>query len=888
LTLIIACKFYVLSLPPNYDSLAFIEKKNSIQEHSGYSTVSSRFFRILRTCTSIILWILSFLVFIPVQVSAQKELDVPQLSIQTQSYLHNPEAGTYLYRNAKVEWEGISVESTEILYHPGKNKLTAKGYVRVTEGEIIAVMDELEINIKNGNGIFRNTIFYDASSKAYMTAKEVRRVGNGEYTAKTCTFTTCNPKSPAWQITGSEVNYYSQNFSSSSSSTLRVGGVPVFYFPYLAWPTVQRRQSGFLPAEYLIVRSSLRKFDLGYRFGIPYFWNIDPEQDLTLTYDWVERRGPGFRLDYQYAWKEGMRGEVKYQQFFERDLRDPENESGSLSFEEIESSDLNPQRYKFEFNHNQQLDAQSRLITSALVYSDSQFQKEYELVVSPSPNTAQQLSTNINRQFSKGSITLSTTQTRIFSELAILNRKINLTQVQYLPALTFQFSDTLWDSGKSTLTSSLSGSAVRYYRVQGYNGDGVIVTPRLNFQFPLFQHFNASLEIGKKYPRYRVSDPDVTGSDDEYGFNILDGKAEINTTLSRTFKTDSGIYSRFKHLIKPRLQYDYIEDVEQESPSGIPFGETVSTRRLATFRLENVLLVKRRFFERSVKLTSLSLDRMRRNQLDPVLIRKLALILGQEFASEKIFTEQLVQLFGENLSSQQIGNILGYAEKGVIPLLNSQAGGQTREGKSHNLASLNFVQYYDFFKKDLYFKPIGPAVKGDETDSDQPLLPLRTIFNFTPGSAFSINLSNRFHHQKKQVVEYSAAVSVGLSTHNKASVNFRNNKFSYQTPFGKAVAAANTFGFSNNIEASDELAFGFSGTVNLDADSYTFRRRLSSSAFTLDYRPDCWNIRLALTEDVGKTLSNSGREEEYIDRTLYTYINLGGISIPEQISPDLE
>jgi hypothetical protein len=127
----------------------------------------------------------------------------------------------------------------------------------------------------------------------------------------------------------------------------------------------------------------------------------------------------------------------------------------------------------------------------------------------------------------------------------------------------------------------------------------------------------------------------VPGSDDEYGFNILDGKAGINTTLSRTFKTESGIYSRFKHLIRPHLQYEYIEDVLQTSPSGVPFGGTVSTRRLATFRLENVLLVKRRFFERSIKLTSLSLDRMRRNQLDPVLIRKLAMILGQEFASEK-------------------------------------------------------------------------------------------------------------------------------------------------------------------------------------------------------------------------------------------------------------
>ena len=880
--------FMFCRFPPIMIPLRSLTKKYSIQQHSGSNTDSRRFFRILSSFTSLTFWILALLVFIPVQVSAQDGLDIPQLSIQTQSYLHNPEAGTYLYRNAKVEWEGISVESTEILYHPEKNTLTAKGYVRVTEGEIIAVMDELEINIKDGTGIFINTIFYDASSKAYMTAKEVRRVGKNEYTAKTCTFTTCNPKAPAWQVTGSEVNYYSQNFSSSSSSTLRVGGVPVFYFPYLAWPTVKRRQSGFLPPEYLIVRSSLRKFDLGYRLGIPYFWDIDPEQDLTLTYDWVERRGPGFRLDYQYAWKEGMRGEVKYQQFFERDPRDPENESGSLSSEELAVADLNPQRFKFEFNHNQQLDVQSRLIASALVYSDSQFQKEYELVVSTSPNTAQQISANINRQFSKGSITLSATQTRTFSELAILNRAIDLTQVQYLPALSFQFSDSLWRSGKSTLSSSLSGSAVRYYRVQGYNGEGASVTPRLNFQFPLFQHFNASFNVGKKISSYKVRDPDVSGSEDAYGFNILDGKAEINTTLSRTFKTDSGIYSRFKHLIKPRLQYDYIEDVRQTSTSGVPFGGTVSTRRLATLRLDNVLLVKRRFFERSVKLTSLSLDRMRRNQLDPVLIRKLALILGQEFASEKLFTEQLARLTGDKLTTQQKNTILGYVEKGVIPLLNSQVGGQTREGKSRNLASLNFVQHYDFFKKDPFFQPVGPAVKGDETESDQPLLPLRTNLNFTPSSAFSINLFNRYHHQQKRVVEYSAAVSVGLSTHNKASVNFRNNEEAYQTPFGNDVAAANTFGFSNSFEASDKLAFGFSGTVNLDADSYTFRRRLSSSALTLDYRPDCWNIRLALTENVGTTVSNSGREQEYIDRTLYAYINLGGISLPEQILPDLD
>ena len=836
----------------------------------------------------IIPWLMLFFVSLPVQVFSQNDLDIPQLSIKTQSYFHNPDTGTFIYRNAKVEWEGITVESTEIHYHPETNRLTAKGYVRVTEGEIVAVMDELEINVKDGTGIFRDTIVYDASNKAYMTAKEVRRVGPNQYVAQTCTFTTCNPKSPAWQITGSEVNYYTQNFSSSRSSILKVGGIPVFYFPYLAWPTVKRRQSGFLPPEYLIVRSSVKKWDLGYRFGIPYFWAIDQEQDLTLTYDWVERRGPGLRFDYQYAWTEGVRGEIKYQRFFERDARDPENESGSLSAHEIEPSELHPQRFKFQFNHNQQLDGRSRLIASALVYSDSQFQKEYELIENPAPNTAQNFSANINRQFPKGSISLSATQTRVFSELALLNRKIDLTQVQYLPALTFQFSDAFWRSGKSTLSGSVDGSVIRYYRVQGYNGEGITATPSFNFQFPVFQLFNTSFKIGKRFSSFKVRDPDVPGSDDEYGFQILDGKAEINTTLSRIFKQESGIFSRFKHLLIPRLQYDYIEDVEQISDSGVPFGGVISTRRITTFRLENVLLAKRRYFERSVKLTSLSLNRMRRRQMDVALIRKLGLIQGKEFASEKLFVDQLDKLFGGALSAQQKDTILAYAEKGVVPLISSQIRGQTREGKSWNMASLNFVQHYDVLKKDPDFQPIGPAVKGNETDSGQPLLPLRTTLSFNPGPGFSINYFNRYHHQKRQVVEYSAGFGFGVSDHNKASVNFHKNEFAYQTPYGNDVAAANTFGFSNSFEASDELAFGFSGTVNLDADSYTFRRRLTSSAFTLDYRPDCWNIRLALTESVDKTTTSSGREKEYINRTLYAYINLGGIALPEQILPDME
>ena len=135
-------------------------------------------------------------------------------------------------------------------------------------------------------------------------------------------------------------SYYPENYSSAISTSLLVRGVPIFYFPYLAWPTVTRRQTGLLPPEYALQNSSIEKFNLGYRLSLPYFWAIEREQDLTIRTEWVQFRGLGLGLDYQYAFSENLRGELKFLRYFERDPRDPQTESGQLAPE-----DVNPVSY---------------------------------------------------------------------------------------------------------------------------------------------------------------------------------------------------------------------------------------------------------------------------------------------------------------------------------------------------------------------------------------------------------------------------------------------------------------------------------------------------------------------------------------------------------------
>ena len=268
----------------------------------------------------------------------------------------------------------------------------------------------------------------------------------------------------------------------------------------------------------------------------------------------MEKRGFGLHGEYQYAFEAGMFGQLQYQKYFEREARDPENESGILSADNVSESELNPERFKLVYNHNQRLDERSRLIVSNTNYSDGQYEKEYERNKNPSL-TAHKFSASVNRQFEKGSTTLSVSKHEKFIEEALLNPQTDEeTTVQELPALNYQYGEVFWKSGQQSASVNVSGNLIRFYREKGWNGIGATSTPRLKYYFPLTGYAKGSLGLGRRFSRFQVRNPTQAGSEDEYGFEINEAQAELNTTISRQFVRSSGILTRLKHQIVPRLQ----------------------------------------------------------------------------------------------------------------------------------------------------------------------------------------------------------------------------------------------------------------------------------------------------------------------------------------------
>ncbi|PHM28982.1 LPS assembly protein LptD [Xenorhabdus budapestensis] len=113
-------------------------------------------------------------------------------------------------------------------------------------------------------------------------------------------FTSCLPGNDSWSVAGSEVILDRQEeVAEIWNARFRVANVPVFYTPYLQLPIGDKRRSGFL-----IPNASFSNKN-GIQILLPYYWNIAPNYDATITPHLISKRGLKFNNEFRYLTKAG-------------------------------------------------------------------------------------------------------------------------------------------------------------------------------------------------------------------------------------------------------------------------------------------------------------------------------------------------------------------------------------------------------------------------------------------------------------------------------------------------------------------------------------------------------------------------------------------------------
>lgn len=133
----------------------------------------------------------------------------------------------------------------------------------------------------------------------------VQERGNGEAehavlvgrtsTLSEATYSTCDPQQRAWTLRARRVDVdHDEGLARIRGARLHLGNTPVAYLPYLVVPVDDRRRTGFLYPTF--GRSGRR----GTEIEVPFYINLAPNYDATLTPRWMSRRGVMLSTEGRY------------------------------------------------------------------------------------------------------------------------------------------------------------------------------------------------------------------------------------------------------------------------------------------------------------------------------------------------------------------------------------------------------------------------------------------------------------------------------------------------------------------------------------------------------------------------------------------------------------
>ena len=413
--------------------------------------------------------------------------------------------------------------------------MNLEGDVYYHEDTLALHTEAATINLANDQAKLRDVEFISPTAPLRGWAGSFFRKSKTLSQYTDVAYTTCRPGNQDWVIHASELEMDKVTGQGTTKNTwIEFKGTPVIYTPYLSFPIDDRRLSGFLSPTFSTTRYS------GMLIAAPYYWNIAPNYDATLTPRELTSRGPLMAGKFRYL---------------------TEQSSGKVAAEYMPNDSLlNTSRYLLSLQNNS--------------------------MINPA------LSSNMDLNLVSDSTYIATTGT-----------VLNFTNYNYLRSFanvnynTYGFDFIAAADSYQSINAATPNTALPYRRLPQLNLNYAhdfsafpIHTEVLN-EFVDFQHTNNLVEGQRINTRPSISMPLQTASTfftpklslQETNYTLNNGTANSAAALSRTlptFSADSGMYlernvnlanSTFLHTLEPRLFYLYVPSVNQ---SNIPVFDT--------------------------------------------------------------------------------------------------------------------------------------------------------------------------------------------------------------------------------------------------------------------------------------------------------------------------
>jgi LPS-assembly protein len=157
-----------------------------------------------------------------------------------------------------------------------------------------------DANGSTGVRIKNKMMFLTSSTPFFFSGKVVDKLGPDQYLVHHGYLTSCKLPKPKWRFVASSAMIEVGEDARMHHATLRLGSIPVFYFPYVEHPIDNLgRKSGFLIP--VVGQSTTR----GTILGDSYYWAINRSSDAEIGAELYSRKGWAQHGSYRavgYSW----------------------------------------------------------------------------------------------------------------------------------------------------------------------------------------------------------------------------------------------------------------------------------------------------------------------------------------------------------------------------------------------------------------------------------------------------------------------------------------------------------------------------------------------------------------------------------------------------------
>jgi LPS-assembly protein len=205
--------------------------------------------------------------------------------------------------NAILRRGELSIRADSLKFRDADESVEASGGVRLeSEGSAVSGPG-LRYRLKDATGVFEKPEYsFGPRARPGMPpitgrgqAESIEFLGENKYTIKGGVFTTCKPGDDDWLVRANELDLdYTRDVGTARGASVVFKGVPIFAAPSFDFSLTNQRKSGFLPPSFGVTGKS------GPEFSVPYYLNVAPNYDLTVTPRYMEKRGLQLAEQFRY------------------------------------------------------------------------------------------------------------------------------------------------------------------------------------------------------------------------------------------------------------------------------------------------------------------------------------------------------------------------------------------------------------------------------------------------------------------------------------------------------------------------------------------------------------------------------------------------------------